>query len=150
MKRLNKEKVLIYNVFDENDIDNGLKKEELIKKYCKDKGYKIIEIVRAPLPYVFFQIINDFVNIMNKYSSSNGRLSFDKVLVYDIRNIVPDNYSLLTLLTILKEDRKSLESIVQGKFNFNPLDKKDILDDDFIFEYYTCQKNKKYFLDRPF
>lgn len=150
MIKSKKEKVLIYAVFNENNIDNGLKKEELIKKYCKDKGYDIVEIVREPLPYTFFQIVDDFVNIMKKYLSSNGKLNFDKVLVYDIRDIVPNNSSLLTLLTILKEDRKSLESIMQGKLNFNPLDKEDILGDDFVFEHYTCHKNEKYFLDNPF
>lgn len=150
MKRANKEKVLIYAVFNENDIDNGLKKEELIKKYCEDKGYNIVEIVRKPLPYTFFQTVENFVNIMKKSLSLNDKLDFDKVLVYDIREIVPNNSSLLVLLTILKEDIKSLESIVQGRLNFNPLDKEDILGDDFIFEYYTCHKNKKYFLDSPF
>lgn len=150
MKVKEKDKVLIYALYDEKDIDDGIKKEELLKKYCNDMGYDIIEIIRKPIPYRFFETIDNFVLILKKYLSYNNKKNFNKLLVFDIRTIVPNNSSLLTLLTILKENGNQLESIMQGKLNFNPLDKEDILGDDYIFDYYVCDKNRKYFADSPY
>lgn len=150
MKVKEKDKVLIYALYDEKDIDDDIKKEELLKKYCNDKGYDIIKVIRKPIPYSFFETAYNFVNILKEYLLFNKEKDFNKVLVYDIRTIAPDNSSLLTLLTILKENRNQLESIVQGKLNFNPLDKENILGDDYIFDFYACEKNRKYFLEDPF
>lgn len=144
MKDTNKEKVLIYAVYSENNMDFCIQKDNSLNNYCNDKKYRVIEIVRKPLPYQFLSVIEDFVKLTKKNNFNN---SFSKVIVYDIKEIALNNSCLLTLLTILKEKEIELESIVQGRLNFNPLDKEDILGDDYLFENYLCSKNKKYFVE---
>ena len=149
MKTNKKEKVLIYALYSEDNIDRGLEKEKQLERYCADKNYEILRVVRKPHPYEFFEIVKDFVNIIKPSSVYDDihNVGFEKVIVYDVTDITLDTSSLLTLLTILKCRRVTLETIKQGKLNFNPFDKEDILSDDYMYESYEYSKNKKYFVD---
>ena len=148
MIKSNKEKVLIYCLYSENNMDFCLGKDKSLDLYCKDKKYNIVKIMRKPLPYNPFEIIESFVSIVKSISYKE----IDKIIVYDLKEIVSCNSELLTLLTILKVKGVELESIVQGRLTFNPLDPDDILSDDYTYNEYQYSKNIKYFVlkETPF
>lgn len=151
LKKNYKNKALIYVVYSENNIDFGLKKEEMLKKYCKDKNYEIIDIVRKPVPYMFIETVDNFINIIKKNDIYFRTIEFEKILVYDLNEIVPDDASLLSLLIFFKQNKVQIESIRQGKINYNPLDKSDLLnEDEFMLKQYNYSKNQKYFIEDPF
>lgn len=143
-------KVLIYSAYSENNMDFCIEKDKSLDLYCKDKRYKIVKIMRKSLPYSTFETIESFVNIVKL--RKNWEIDIDKVVVYDLREIADSNSGLLTLLTILKNQGIELESVMQGRLNFNPLDPEDILSDDYTYNNYQCSKNKKYFVkdESPF
>lgn len=145
-----KEKVIIYTLYDEVYLNRSYEEEQMLRKYCEDKKYEVIEIVREPQIFDYFETLNNIMSILNNRTDYNSLIEdkrIFKIIIFNIENICRDENSIITLSTILKTKGVSIETIMQGvigkDLKFDSIVKIDVDN--------KVEKNKKYFIkDEPF
>ena len=116
-----KEKVVIYTIYDEGNLDYSYNKEESLKTYCVSKGYEVVKVFRAAVVLEFADAVNDFFRIShNIYTEREiADLDFTKIVSYDLNEICLDSDEIVTLATITRENSVDFETIKQGKIGSN-------------------------------
>ena len=133
-KDMKKEKVIVYALYDEEELDYSYEKEEKLKEYCKDKNYEIIKLVRQPKPYHYLHTIENIIDLV-KYNDK-----FDKVVFYALNELCISNNHIITLGTIAEELEINIETIDSGIISPT------------ILDYNCLETNKKYLIqaETPF
>ncbi|MGE5456352.1 MAG: hypothetical protein ACM3O4_04550 [Ignavibacteriales bacterium] len=116
-------KVLIYTLYDECFIDYSISKEEALKKYCNDKGYKVVKIIREGKHFSFREAIDSLLEIINHSTETYH------IVAYEIGEMTDCNEHIVTYGTILKESGFEFETIMQGKFEKNYLFTGSVIED---------------------
>ncbi|MCI8778289.1 MAG: hypothetical protein HFI87_03995 [Bacilli bacterium] len=124
-KKLKKEKVLIYALYDEQiyDIDyNELMnlssdREEELKSYCETANYEIINITRelksSLLTYNFERFLESLYNYSTKYAFGYDYPKINRVILYDIFDLCRNKNQIKALREILDDEGIVLETIKQ-------------------------------------
>lgn len=116
----NKEKVILFTIYDEGNIDDSYLKEENLKKYCEDKDYEVIKIFRVGASYItqsFSEVVYKFLKMTYEYRKLDFELfgpNFAKIVCYDLEEFCSRSEEIITLATIVKDNDIKLETIMQG------------------------------------
>lgn len=142
-----KERVLIYALYDEEEIDYCCEKEVMLKKYCDDKQYKVIEIYRESKVWKYSSVIYDLLQMVRLHKSTRESEKFDKIIAYDINEMCSGNDEIVAVGTILSNAGIPFETIKQGKIGENLLYGSCITKD----VKNAVKSNEKYFVEsNPF
>ncbi len=118
----NKEKVVLYAVYDEGNLDYSYDKEESLKRYCETMGYEVVKVFRGGVSQSFADVTYDFLRMSHNYryfDFESFESNFTKLICYDLKELCSDNEEIVTLATITKENGIAFETIMQGSIGSN-------------------------------
>ena len=118
----NKEKVVLYAVYDEGNLDYSYNKEERLKRYCEAKGYEVVKVFRGGVSHSFVDVAYEFLRMSHNYryfDFKSFESNFTKLICYDLKELCSDNEEVVTLATIIKENGLAFETIMQGSIGSN-------------------------------
>lgn len=122
-KKLKKEKVLIYVLYDEQVCDTNYNelmnlssdREEELKSYCETANYKVVNIAREQksslLTYNFERFLENLYSNSTKYAFGYDYPKIDKVILYDIFDLCRNKNQIKVLCEILDDEGIVLETI---------------------------------------
>lgn len=125
-KKLKREKVLIYALYDEqvcdanyNELMNlSCDREEELKLYCETANYEIINIARerksSLLTYNLRYFLDNLYNTSTKYIFDFNYPKMDRIILYDVFDLCRNENQITVLCEILNDEGIVLETIKQG------------------------------------
>lgn len=104
-----KENVVIYADYDEESLNYSIEREEMLKKYCDSNKYNVIKIIRN---IQHWKIADNMKVLLSSIINENEKI--DKLIIYDINEVVYSDELIATLGTITDILNIELETIRQG------------------------------------
>lgn len=148
----NKEKVIMFAIYDEGNIDLSYEKEKMLRDYCEYKNYEVVEVFRKGASYInqsFTEVIYIFLQMVYRYKSFNMEsfeTNYTKLVCYDLKELCFDDEQIITLATIAKDNGVAFETIMQGNIGNNLVYTTSITEN----VKNEIIQNEKYFVDLPF
>lgn len=125
-KKLKKERILIYALYDEEVLDlnyNELMnlscdREEELKRYCEIANYEIINIERerksSLLTYSFRCFLECLYQNSTKHAFGYCYPRIDRIILYDVFDLCRNQKQIKVLCEMLNDEGIVLETIKQG------------------------------------
>ena len=110
-----KEKVIIISLYNYEELDLSVKKEEMLKKYCENKGYEVEKIFRDIQYWGVDDNLYTFINSLKE--AQKNKPTYDrvsKVIIYSIKEFTEIKEEVVMYGALLNLCKVELETIEEG------------------------------------
>ena len=115
IKKSNEETAIIYVKFDEFNYEELKVKEEILNKYCKSKGYKVIKVIYDDEPLSWEYMTHH----MRELLKVTYPCQFSKLITCDIADLACTKKQLVAINQLINDGEAEIETINQGILNID-------------------------------
>ena len=110
-----KEKVIIVSFYDDEKLDRSVKREEMLKKYCESKGYKVENLFRVMQYWETDYNLWTFRDCIDESIKGKAKCErIDKVIIYTTKELTIMEEEIVMYNALLNLYGVKLETIEEG------------------------------------
>lgn len=102
--------VALYIKYEEGDLDDMKKKEEILTKYCQEKNYDIVKKYFDILEGTCHYFTNNMRNLLRNIGSRN----YELFITCDFEELSESITQLMAIYEVLKDEDITIETLNQG------------------------------------
>ncbi len=106
----NKFPVALYIKYEEGDLNEMKKKEEILTKYCEERNYNIVKKYFDVTGYTGHYFTNNMRNFLRNIGSHN----YYRLIVCDFEELAENISQIMAIYAVLDDEDMDIETLNQG------------------------------------